>query len=75
MKLCKKCRRTLPLLVAYVAFLAAILAFVTGVLSNWHVVAVTAVFFGGIVVGGCYVTACSCRLCRVYRHPLEHHHA
>lgn len=75
MKLCKRCRDTLPFLVVYVAFLAAFLAFATGLLFDWHFAAMAGVFVSGLVVGVCYVTSCSCRLCRLYRHPLERHHA
>lgn len=75
MKLCKKCRDTLPLLVAYIAVLAAFLGFATGLVFDWHLMAMTGVFFTSLVLGVCYVTSCSCRLCRLYRHPPEHRHA
>ena len=75
MKLCKKCRRTLPFLLAYVAFLAVLPTFVTGMVSEWDIVAMAVVFVLGFALGSCYVTSCSCRLCRIYRHPTEHSHA
>jgi hypothetical protein len=75
MMLCKNCRKALPFLVAYVALLAAFLAFATGLLFDWHLVAMTGVFVSSLALGACYVTSCSCRLCRLYRHSPERRHA
>ncbi len=76
MHLCPNCKGKLPFLLVYVAFLAAFLAFITGVITSWNAILMGVVFVLGCALGAVHVTCCSCRLCRAFNHDGHHaHHA
>jgi hypothetical protein len=68
MKLCAECRGGLPFLVLYVLFLAAFVAFLTGLVSKWDPWLTAAMFVGAGGVGVAHVFCCSCRLCKAFNH-------
>ncbi|RCX32371.1 hypothetical protein [Thioalbus denitrificans] len=73
MKLCENCKEKLPYLIAYVAFLAAFLSFLTGVLTGWNPVTMGVIFLLGCGLGVLHVTYGSCRLCRRFGHQGHAH--
>ena len=68
MKLCAECRGNLPFLVVYVLFLAAFVAFLTGVVSKWDPWLTGAMFVVTGALGVAHVFCCSCRLCKAFKH-------
>ena len=68
MHLCSECRRRLPFFILYILFLAALLGYGIGLISEWNLLLIAVVFVASMVFGVLHVYCCSSRLCRFFCH-------
>ena len=69
MRICQDCKKALPYIALYILGLAGVLTFVTGLVSDWNLIACILMFFGGGMLGVFYLMRTSCSLCRrLHRH-------
>ena len=69
MRICQDCKKALPYIALYMLGLASVLTFVTGLVSDWNLIACVLMFFGSSLLGVFYLMQRSCSLCRrLHRH-------